>query len=317
MSDLADLADLVLESMVARDAGRLPLAREYAATENSVAGAPHMLSGWRIVSGINHVGHRVVDSELGQVFVTANVDIGGSPSIFWGRLKAEDGQLTELELYFGRGRADGGFALLPEELSAPQRGWDEPVPEGGRASRSELEDVARAVFDTRLEGPPPADYAILLEAGGVIFEDLDYISMIATGELAPPGASEMGMVTGMGLVPHRPHCDEARIVALDVDQGIVVVAGRVDGVVSPYVTPRANESCFVPTPMIDNHHRTLRPELLEGKNLIRETPASCISMQMVRVHSGLIHGLHLFNQITAPGSRDPWVHSLTPAGGVA
>ncbi|WP_159501497.1 hypothetical protein [Microbacterium sp. 18062] len=302
---MRELADLLLESMVERDPGIVPWADRYAVTVNSVPGAPGMLSSWRTVTGVNRVGQYVVDPVLGQVFVTASLDEGGMPVTFWARLKVEDGRVGEAELSHVRARADGGFVMLAEEIGTYPAGWTSEIPAGGRATRDELERLGRAVFDDSLTGPEPSDDCLLMELGGVVLEDPDYIDLLMTGELHG-GTDREKTSMKAGLMPVRPYDPDARIVAIDEEQGIVVVTGLVPGFTSPYVVRDANESCFVPAAMIEQHRRTLRGDWARGRRVVEELPATAVSTHVLRLHSGMLQGLHMFNCLTAAGGRSPW-----------
>jgi len=107
-------------------------------------------------------------------------------------------------------------------------------------------------------------------------------------------------------MPVRPRDPDARIIAIDEDQGIVVVTGIVPGFTAPYVVRDANESCFVPAAMIAQHDRTLVGDWAKGRRVIQQMPATCVSTHMLRLHSGLLQGLQMFNCLTATGGHSPW-----------
>ncbi len=309
---MRQFADVLLKSMVESDPSLVPWADQYAVTTNSVPGAPNMLPSWRLVTGINRVGQYIEDPVLGQIVVTANLDEGGQPVTFWARLKIENERVAEAELYHVRARAEGGFVMLAEEIGEYPAGWTSEIPESGRASREELEHLGRAVFNDSLSGPEPSDDCLLMELGGVVFEDPDYLDLLMTGQLrGGPDRPKASMKAG--LMPVRPKDPHARIVAIDEAQGIVVVTGLVPGFTSPYVVRDANESCFVPREMIDQHHRTLVGDWRSGKSVIREMPATCVSTQVLRLHSGMLQGLQMFNCLTATGARSPWSLAEDPA----
>ena len=96
---LKTYADLLLDSMIARDPGMLPLADRYAATENSIAASLNMMTGWRTVTGVKQRGQCFCDEPAGQLFFTACLDEAGVSTAFWARLKVENEKLTELEMY--------------------------------------------------------------------------------------------------------------------------------------------------------------------------------------------------------------------------
>jgi len=303
---MKEYADLLLRSMVARDPGMLPLADRYAATENSVAGSLNMMSFWRTVTGVKRMGQYIVDPVAGQMLVTANLDEGGSSTAFCGRLKIDGEKIGELELYNIRSRAEAGFVMLADEIGTVPEGWTSPIPPGQKATRAELLQLGKAIFDKSLPAPEPSPDCLLMEAGGIVFEDPYYVDLLFDGEAKPRTSYEkVSIVAGLG--PDRPSDPNARVVVIDEEQGIVVAIGLVPGFVSPYVVPSTTESCFVPTPMIAMHHRTLDPEMMKGRQLLTEMPAVGVSVQLVRMHSGRLQGLHMYNVLQGPGGGSPWV----------
>lgn len=299
-------ADVLLDSMVSRDPGRLPLANRYTITENLTPGVAHMLSGWRTVSGVNQVGQYIVDEKAGQVFVTANVDEGGLPSMFWARIKVVDDEITEIESFKASARAHGGFVMQAEEVGNLPEAWTKPIPDDARATREELEHVGRAVYDSTLQAPPKADGCLLLELGGVVFVDADFNSLMQTGKF-PEERREDKIPLSRGLPPIRPTDPRARVVAIDEEQGIVVVSGLLTGSVLPSLEPGLVESAFVPTELIHMHERTIIPEWAEGQKLINDVPALCASTHIVKIFGGEVQGVHLLNYVTGATSGEPWV----------
>jgi hypothetical protein len=168
---MKEYADLLLESMVAHDPGKLPLADRYAATEDSVAGSLNMMSFWRTVTEIKKVGLCLADPVWGQLSVAANLDEGGSSTRFWGRVAVQDGKRSELQLYNIRSRAEGGCVMLRDEIGTLPRGWTSPIPEGQRPTREELRQLGKAIFDSSLPAPEPSDDCVLMAAGDIVMED--------------------------------------------------------------------------------------------------------------------------------------------------
>lgn len=76
-----------------------------------------------------------------------------------------------------------------------------------------------------------------MELGGVVYEDPDYMDLMMTGRLQPR-ESDAKVTMSMGLAPFRPTDPDARVVAVNEEQGIVVVTAMLPGFVSPYVVPR-------------------------------------------------------------------------------
>jgi hypothetical protein len=303
---LKNYADLLLESMVAHDPSKLPLAARYAATENSVPASLNMMSAWRTVTGVRQMGQCAVDEQAGQLFFTACVDEGGSSAAFWARLKVEDEKLSEFELYCSRSRADSGFVMLADEIGKEPGGWTSSIPEGGKASREELYRLGKAIFDGKAPAPDASPDCLLMEVGGVVLEDPEYIDLLMTGEIQKR-ESDAPVPIPAGIGPGRPSDPKARVAVVDEDQGIVVAIGVIPGFVSPYVVTKATESCFVPAEMIQMHYKTLRPEMFAGRQMLTEMPAVAVNCQLVRMHSGLVQGIHLYNKMVAAGGGTPWV----------
>lgn len=82
---LEGVADRVLLSMTMHDAGAMPLAREYKATQNNVPQAVSMMSLWRTATGIDSK-FVVVDDKAGQIFLVATVEEGPTKSLTFGRI---------------------------------------------------------------------------------------------------------------------------------------------------------------------------------------------------------------------------------------
>ena len=256
--------------------------------------------------GVKRVGQYIIDEPAGQLFVTANVDEGGSSTAFWARLKVVDEKLTEMEMYNARSRADTGFMMLADEMGDFPSGWTSPVPPGEKATREELLQLGRAIFDAGLPAPDASPDCVLMEAGGVVLEDPDYLDVLFGGEAkARESASKVSIPAGIG--EGRPSDPRARVAVIDEDQGIVVSIGVIPGFVSPYLIPSATESCFVPTDMMHMHLRTLRPEAFENRQVLVEMPAVAVTCEVVRLHSGKLQGLQLFHNLQGPGGGTPWV----------
>lgn len=299
--------DILFKSMVEHDSSIMPLASTYAATENSQASALSNMNCWRTVTGLNYIGQLYTDEVEGQIFVTANLDESGMPTVFFGRLKVENELITELELNIIRSRADSGFVYLPDEMNKLPYGWTSEIPEGGKATREELLDLGKAIFDESGSIQyEPSDDCILMEIGGIVYEDPDYLQTLSNSEEEVPESKELVTIPG-GLWPGRPLDPNARVILVDEENGVVISAGNVQGYVCPYVVEKETGSCFVPDCMIEQHRRTLKPELFEGRNVIKEMPACASTVEMVRFHSGKIQGMHRYIHLQGPGARSPWL----------
>lgn len=306
-------ADLLIKSMIEHDPSILPLAAEYIATENSRPGALRGFSLYRTVTGVNYIAQYIEDKTAGQLFFTANLDECGMPAVFWGRLKISEYKMTELELYVNRCIADGGFVFLPDSMNSLPSGWTSHIPEGGRASREQLLALGKAVFDNRAGVEYAAsDDCILMEAGGVVFEDAEYLANLQSSEATPAisSGSDDKVTIPAGLWPERPQDYSARVPVIDTERGIVVAIGVIEGFVCPYLTSADTGSCFVPACMIDMHNRTLEHSRYAGRQVIKQLPASGVTVEIIRYHSGKIQGMHRFVNLQAYKGVSPWVSLL-------
>lgn len=304
--------DILLDSMVKHDATLLPMADRYSATENGIAAAVSHMTCWRTVQKINCVTHKVLDPVLGQAVVVAQVDEGGYPTLMAVRMKVEEDKISELELFLLRSRAESGFWYAPEDLTKLPDGWYSEIPEGGRASREELIALGKSIF-----APPSgkpylcAENTYGMENGGPVYEHIEYMAGVAP-EGAPPidlsNVPESGrMAMAMPIVFPGPVDPNSRLLAVDEEQGIVVVSGMVDGTVSPYIVSDETSSCFVPEAMLADHRKTLTEERMAGKSLVNEMKVTAMVTTVIRYHSGKVCGYHQIIVLSNYGSKSPWV----------
>ena len=110
-----------------------------------------------------------------------------------------------------------------------------------------------------------------MEIGGVVYEDPEYLENLSNEDGAKSVNKSTELVTiPAGLWPMRPTDPNARVIAIDEEQGIVVASAVIDGFVCPYVVPGETASCFVPGCMIEMHRNTVDLEKLKGKQVISE-----------------------------------------------
>lgn len=306
-------ADLLIKSMIEHDPSILPLASEYTATENSRPGALRGFSLYRTVTGLHYIAQYMEDKTAGQLFFTAHLDESGMSSVFWGRMKiTNDDTVSELEFYVNRSIADGGFVFLPDTMNSLPPGWTSDIPEGGRASREQLLALGQAIFDSRTGVEFTAsDNCVLMEAGGVVFEDAEYLENLQSGKdtTAKSCSSNDKVTIPAGLWQERPQDYNARVPVIDTEQGIVVAIGVVEGFVCPYLTSADTGSCFVPAGMIGMHKKTLDVSRYAGRQVIKQLPATGVTAEIVRYHSGKIQGMHRFVNLQAYKGGSPWVNT--------
>ncbi len=301
---MRSFADILFQSMIKQNPDLLPFADTYAATENGKPGALVMMSCWSSVTGLNYIAQFFSDPETGQLFVTANLDESGKQAIFFGRLRIDGGFISELELYIVRSRVDAGFVFLPEEMKKIPRQWSSDIPEAQKASREELLAVGKAVFDgSSGEQFEASEQSVLMEMGGIVYEDPDYLEAIMDEKAASAGP----VTIPASFISGRPSDPKARVLIADAAQGVVISFGVVPGFVSAYIVPGSTASCFVPACMIDMHRKTVEAADKTGRKILKEMPATGLTAEIVCFHSGKIQGIHRYVSVQAPGVESSWV----------
>ncbi|MBN1629757.1 MAG: hypothetical protein JW990_08335 [Thermoleophilia bacterium] len=99
------------------------------------------------------------------------------------------------------------------------------APPGQKATRAELLQLGRAIFDATLPAPEASPDCLLVEAGGIVLEDPDHLAALFGGETKPRKFGEkMSIPAGRG--PGRPSDPEARVVVIDEEQGMQMLHNR-------------------------------------------------------------------------------------------
>lgn len=306
---LTGLGDRLLASMMAHAPDRVPLAHTYAATENSTPGALDMMGIWRTATAVKSKFF-IVDPVSHQLFVIASIAEGPSETLLFGRIKAEGRQITEVELYENRSRAQGGFQFGPAGPANFPREWTVAAPPARRATRAQLLQAGRSVFDTRVPAPDASDTCVVMENGKVVSENPDVLAAIS-----PPGAPKRplnpdGSVSvPCGSPPERPTDANARVDIIDEDQGIVVSMAVVHGITAPYLATTPTESAFVPDAMYKPYGDMLAKQEAAGHNSaprIRPMPATGMTAQVTRLYDGKMQGLQLLVNVGAAAAHSPW-----------
>jgi hypothetical protein len=317
---LKGLAHQVLVSMTKHDPAVLPLARWYILTENNRPIAPKMSVLWRTITGFTEpaAGQYVIDVAAGQVFVIATVKEGTMPSLLWGRLKEENGKITELEIYLARSQADSGLQFDPEGLSHLPAVWNMPVAASQRATREELTRVAESIFNTKYGSFEPAKECEQVENGKLVVENPDALKVLSNGELKAGSTRALkgGVAIPCGMSADRPQDEHARIL-VDEEQGIAIGFAPVVGVeYSSFLTP-GNETTFVPDAMKSEwmnlpakmHDPNASDSGSDQKSytpVSRSWPAVLATTEMVKFYGGKIQGQHRLMEMQPVGSGSPW-----------
>jgi hypothetical protein len=313
---LKGFADKLVASIVAHDPASLPLAPVYAATENSVPSALGVMVIWRTATGAKS-RYDVIDPESAQVFLITTLSEGPNDTLLFGRLKIQGNLITEIELFTNRSRGQGGFQFDPDGPAHFPAAWTAPIGPERRASRAQLLEAGRSIFDTSVPAPEVAPGCVIMENGKVVAENPEVLKHIGPTqndtprEKADPAVNSDGTVSvPCGNPPDRPTDKQARTTIIDEEQGVVVSLAVVNGIAEPYVITHPTESAFVPDSLLQPYVAMLKKQQASGKftdPALRQMSATAVTAELHRIYDGKLQGLHLLVNLGAPGSRSPWV----------
>ena len=312
---LKGFADQLVASIVAHKPADLPVSHLYAATENSVPAALDMMVIWRTATAVKS-RYYVLDPESAQVFLIATLAEGPSDTLLFGRLKVQDRLISEVELYTNRSRGQGGFQFDADGPDHFPAAWTQPIEPQRRASRAELLQAGRSIFDTSIPAPPVAPGCVIMENGKVVAENPEVLKHIGPTDAPPvsPANPDGTVPVPCGNPPERPTDKHARTTIIDEEQGVVVSFATVHGIVQPYVVTNPTESAFVPDSLLKPYTDMLAKQQNSGKYTapaIGPMRATALTAELHRIYDGKLQGLHLLVNLGAPGSHSPWI-SLDP-----
>jgi len=313
---LCSLADQLLNSMVAHDASKLPLASTYAATENGIVAALPMMTAWRTPTGISGK-YYIVDPVSHQLYWLATLIEGPNDTLSYGRLKVEGDKISEVEIYENHSRGEGGFMFSGEGPANLPAEWTQSVVSNRIPSRDNLARVAQGVFDRSIAEPDVSPDCVLIENGQFVAENRDVAKAVGadSGPL-PKGKAYVLNPDGSvpipcGAPPMRPTDPKARADIIDDQTGVVVSMGVLNGVTEPYLVTRPTLSAYVPDQVLAPYAEMLRKQQESGKYplpAIRGMRATSLTAHILRVYDGEIQGMMLLIRQAPPGSRSVWVN---------
>lgn len=306
---MKNFVDALIDSINSHDPWKLPMADRYYATENGIPAALLLMETYRVIDKVSYVGTVAEDPQKNTAYAVMDVLEGSTDVILGARLTGENGLISELEINIYRSRSDTGFWFAAQDIEKLEPEWNYVVPEEKRADRATLEKFATAIFDNTMDGNefPPAESCQLMEAGGLVLENVEYAKKLTPNPDAlviPDGQVRIPM--GFGLGPIRPFGEDLRVVCIDEEKGLVVAVGCMDGYVSPYIVSDETSSCFVPTPMIHMHRSTLTPELFNGQVACKEMFATAENTTIAKFYDGKIQYLTQNIKLKSYGSRSTW-----------
>lgn len=309
---LVALADRVLDSMVSHDVSTVPLAREYAATENGQPAALSMMVLWRTVSSVND-RYYIVDPVTRQVFLIARVQEGSLDTLLFGRLKAQDDALSEIELYADRSRGNGGFMFDGSGPAHLPEAWTRTITAAQRPTRAQLQQEAASIFDTTVPATSGGEGCVLMENGRIVGENPDVLKQIMGGaDISKlPHLANGDVAIPCGASPERPTDRDARADLIDEEQGIAVSIAVVHGMVEPYLITNPTVSAYVPFAMLKPYSSMLAGQQASGKysdtSALRPMEASILVAEIHRIFDGKLQGMMMLQNIAPVGAGTPWV----------
>lgn len=297
----------LLDAMTSHSTEKLPLTDRYVLFENAKPAALNMTECFQVFRGVKQVGMVFEDKVQSSIFFYANMDEGGNDTLLYARIVTEGDKISLLEINIIRSRGDAGFIYLPGDVGNIPESWSKPIPEGEKAGRAELERLAAELYTAKADVSKytVANDCFMLENGGLVRENPDYAaSMWGSAEL--PDAGD-GLVNIPGDIMPIVSKQETKAWVIDEEQGVIGIWLVVDGYTAPYIESHETGSCFVPSEVIDAHlQKTLTPEKYAGKRVIREGPATSLTIEFLRYYGGQFHGQHRFSQTQGIGGRFPW-----------
>lgn len=299
----------ILDAMVQKHPDLLPMTERYVAWENAKPAALCMMGAFRVFQGVKKMGMVFEDKVQNSVFFYADMDEGGNDTLLYVRYVMECEKIAELEINTIRARGDAGFQYSPWEVDQIPEGWSKPIPEGQRATREELLEVASYIYTGKAETfpYPIAEDCFLMENGGLVKENPDYAKKMWGADADKLPKTSDGLVCIPGDVMPIVSVQGSRALVVDEEQGVIILWGVIDGCVTPYVESHETSSCFVPMPVVQMHiDSTLSPEKLAGKSTVKVQKATVLQAELFRFYGGKLHGQHRINQMQGIGARFPF-----------
>ncbi|MGE4432180.1 MAG: hypothetical protein AB7E05_15725 [Sphingobium sp.] len=319
---LKAITNTFFDAIVHKREGEVPLSHIYQATENGVASSPSSMTIWRTVDAIRS-RFLIVDPVSSQVYAITTVDEGGKENILFGRLKVENRQISEIELYTNRTRGQDGVTYTQGGSPTPLPvEWTQTVAKNRLPSRDELLTAGRSKFDNSFSPPPGSPDCMLMEQGKFVAEHPKVWAAIGPavvpGKPTPQKAGKAYVRNADGTVPipcsggspKRPQDPNARVDIIDEEQGIVVTRGTIHQAhVLPYHVTNPTESVEVPDSLTDDAPAL---ESLKGSGgtalpSLRPTPVTSFSSAVYRIYDGKIQGMMLMFYLVPAGSQNPFM----------
>ncbi len=137
---LADVMTRYLDSLVAHDPNKAPLADRARFTEDTVE-MPIGAGLWKTASKLRPFRTDFLDVRTGTAAVHAVIEEGGSPSLFAARLKVVNARITEVETMVVRNQQEG-VLFAPDSLAQPSAAMIAAPPKAELMPRDKMIEMA-------------------------------------------------------------------------------------------------------------------------------------------------------------------------------
>jgi hypothetical protein len=211
---LGDVMTRYLDSLVAHDSKRAPLAERVRFTEDAVE-LPAGEGLWKTASKLRPFRTDFLDVREGIAAVHAVIEENDAPALFAARLSVENRRITEIETMVVRNQQEG-VLFAPDALAAPSAAMSTPPPKAELMPRDAMIELALRYPEGLRVGSfeesdvPFAPDAYRLENG---------VRMAGPGcTFQPPSCENMRSQQIPTLAEIRP-----RVVAVDEENGTVLL----------------------------------------------------------------------------------------------
>ncbi|RAL02567.1 uncharacterized protein BO80DRAFT_453799 [Aspergillus ibericus CBS 121593] len=283
-SCMTTIVNQILDSILTHDPSTLPLAQQYRATENSHPAALSMMTLWRTVTHAPPPPNLLaIDTTTGSAYFALDITEGSTPtpsnptsqtqSVLWTRIKVQNQQITELEIYINRSRGDHGFSFSPAELPHNYHRWMSPPSSRTKATRRDLESLSAATSN------PNYNLTVTVASTCQLTEE--------GWRVVDPGPDGNGFYVPLwcSWPDIRPTDLNARLnLVIDEELGIVVTGAVGEG----------------------------KEEWLRGKleggggGLVRTGNATGETLQVLQLYDGVLQGQQVMLYLSGPGMRSVW-----------
>ncbi|KUL82443.1 hypothetical protein ZTR_11213 [Talaromyces verruculosus] len=298
---LSSIVNQLLDSMVAHDSSKLPLATVYKMTENSHPVSVAMSTPWRTITKADSPSLLAIDTTNDSAYFALDISEGNdkTKSILHGRVKVDghNGRITELELFINRSRGDDGFAFSAAELAANYKVLMSPPANRKKASRKTLETLGAAVFDRSISlSVNVSDSCQFTEVGWKVVD---------TGTW---GNSSSDPLTCSWPSDSPGDANARANLVVDEELGFVISSGMIPGKVYPY---NGNISTFIPDSMTSAQeaqvvwYDTMKAQ--GNLSLLAPTEATGENMEVLQYYNGELQAMQLNVYLNGPNMTSAWL----------